>query len=205
MRVTQLLDHQQQALVDFLLAEPAPAESAESSLEKLCPLPILVDDRNRKRYHPEDAITLYCIYRDVWERKPVDKNERNMLKRRPQCGIDYPEAKLMMLCINRLAGDPMPEGPYKRYLEGEEDLDENDPVDGPWKRALDQYMERYGIVRKRVKLDHPPDAAEEKRESNQEGDEGKGKEKEGEQNIRGEEKKVGKTGQGEEETERKVL
>ncbi|KAK4112795.1 hypothetical protein N656DRAFT_752873 [Canariomyces notabilis] len=202
MRVTQLLDHQQQALVDFLLSDPASIDSSEATPTRPCPLPILVDDRNRKRYDPEDAITIHLIYRDVWERKPLDKDERNMMKRRPQCAIDYPEANLQLLRLNMAAGEPLPEGRYKRYLEGEGDLDENDVDEGPLKRALDQYMEINGIVKK-VKLEHAPGEAEEKGGTSEGGHEGKGKEKEGEKNKGAEENEVGETGQVEEETREK--
>ena len=75
-----------------------------------------------------------------------------MMKRRPQSGLDYPEARVTLLCTNRVAGVPIPEGRYKRYLEGEEDLDEENQNDGPWKRALDEYQKRFGPTKK-VKLE----------------------------------------------------
>jgi hypothetical protein len=179
-RVTQLLDRQQQALVDFLLAEPtalAPATSSQATPETSCPLPILVDDRNRTRYDAEDAHVLHGIYRDVWERKPLDKNERNMMKHRPQSGLDYPEARLDMLYTNRAAGVPVPEGRYKRYLEGEEDLDEEDRDDGPWKRALDEYKKRFGTAKK-VKLEHAHQEVADKEEVSEGVANPRGKEKE---------------------------
>jgi len=52
---------------------------------------------------------------------------------------------MMALLINGAARNPIPEGRYKRYPEGEEELDEKDLDDGPWKGTLDQYKERYGV------------------------------------------------------------
>ena len=142
MLVTQLLDHQQQALIDFLLA----ADSATAKTS--CPLPILVDDRNRVRYKNEDAIIFHRIYRDVWERSPIDKEERKREGRRPQSTLDYPGVLLTMLNINLVTGDPLPEK-QRRYLDGEEDINDDDYNDGgAWRRALDEFKERFGWEKK---------------------------------------------------------
>ncbi|KAK5656054.1 hypothetical protein OQA88_5193 [Cercophora sp. LCS_1] len=134
-RVTQLLDGQQQALVDFLLSKP------DSNMTAVVPysLPILVDDRNRTRVSPEEAVLPRGVYRDIWERRPLDRNEYNMQRRRPQSEVDYPEQSINALLINTRCGDELPEGEWKRYLDGEETLPE-----GPTKRMLDEYMDRFG-------------------------------------------------------------
>ncbi|KAM7204966.1 hypothetical protein V8F33_001207 [Rhypophila sp. PSN 637] len=138
-RITQLLDWQQQAFVDFLLAAP---DSGVSS-----PLPIIVDDRNRTRVNHWNSLTQRGIYRDIWERKPMDLDEWRHAVKRPQDQVDYPESGVEMLMINRAAGDPLPEGPLKRYLEGKESIPE-----GPTKRMFDEYKELIGRE-KRAKLD----------------------------------------------------
>ncbi|KAK4215375.1 hypothetical protein QBC37DRAFT_281739 [Rhypophila decipiens] len=138
-RITQLLDWQQQALVDFLLAEPGSGVSS--------PLPIIVDDRNRTRVNHWNALTHRGIYRDIWERRPLDMDQWRQAVKRPQDQLDYPESGVEMLMINRAAGDPLPEGPLKRYLEGKESIPE-----GPTKRMFDEYKELIGRE-KRVKLD----------------------------------------------------
>jgi hypothetical protein len=163
------------------------------------PLPILVDDRNRKRYDPEDAIIHHGVCRDVWERKPLDKNEYEMVKRRPRSGLDYPEARMMALLINGAAQNRIPEWRYKRYLEGEEELDENDLDDGPWKRTLDRYRERYGAGEK-AKLEHEPEGTEEvektekKEETNEEGGKDRGKEREEDESRAGKDKEANERG-----------
>ncbi|KAK4464058.1 hypothetical protein QBC42DRAFT_172210 [Cladorrhinum samala] len=148
-RVTQLLDWQQQALIDFLLAEPEPAAApADKNAPQVpCPLPILVDDRNRTRVDPHEALVIRGIYRDIWERKPLDRNEWQKMIRRPQGTVDYPEIGLEGLVFNKNAGVPLPEGKLKRYLEGRESVPE-----GPTKRLFDEYKEYIGRE-KRVKLD----------------------------------------------------
>ncbi|KAK1831474.1 hypothetical protein QBC39DRAFT_391243 [Podospora conica] len=123
-RVTQLLDHQQQALVDFLLSEPPPSPQAPSAspmpeAATPCPLPILVDDRNRVRVDAQVALTYRGIFRDIWERKPLTSEQLMHFYRRPQGDLDYPEAQLETLAINRAAGVPI-QGRFKRYLDGEE-------------------------------------------------------------------------------------
>lgn len=180
-RVTQLLDHQQQALVDFLLAE---SEAAAASSP--CPVPVIVDDRNRTRVSPEDALVLRGIYRDVWERPPLDSFEYRRIIRRPQAQVDYPEIGLMALVFNRVAGNPLPKGRMKRYLDGVETLSE-----GPQKRMLDEYKEYLGRE-KRAKRDVPEQVGSGVEDESEEG----GKEEENEGNKkneeRGEEKATGK-------------
>jgi len=145
-RVTQLLDGQQQAFVDFLLAKPDPAVAPGDTLPIPCPLPIIVDDRNRIRVSPEDALVLHCIYRDIWERRPLDRDEWSIAKRRPQNQVDYPESGVEALIINKVAGDAPPRM-LKRYLDGDDTLPE-----GPMKRMFDEYKELVDRDKKRMKL-----------------------------------------------------
>lgn len=80
-RVFQLIDEQQRALLDFLLSE--------SSEMPCSPLPILGDKQNRKRYDAHTAISESLIFRDIWERKPPTANDLSFYGRRPKEGIDY--------------------------------------------------------------------------------------------------------------------
>lgn len=93
LRVTQLLDHQQQALVDFLLAKPELPDPAaapgDAAVPVPCPLPILVDHHNRTRVSPEEAIVERGIYRDIWEREPEDRLGWSKARRRPRCALDF--------------------------------------------------------------------------------------------------------------------
>lgn len=198
-RVTQLLDRQQQALVDFLLAKPDPAAASSPS-----PVPTIVDDRNRTRVSAEDALVLRGIYRDIWERKPLDSFEYSTIIRRPQAPVDYPKIGFQALIFNRVAGVPLPKGKMKNYLDGVGTLPE-----GPQKRTLDEYKEYVGRE-KRAKLDVPEQAGseaegepEEGEESGKEEEEGEEGEKEGEDGGKEEEKEgKGKTEEREEEKEK---
>lgn len=185
-RVTQLLDGQQQALVDFLLAKHDPAAAPGDALPVPCPLPIIVDDRNRVRVSPEDALVLRGIYRDIWERRPLDRDEWRIAKRRPQNQIDYPESGVQALIINQVAGDP-PLRMLKRYLDGEETLPE-----GPMKRMFDEYREIADRYEKRATRDTPEEANNDAEGKAEEGAEGaKREEREGkEENERRREDKT---------------
>ncbi|KAK4644199.1 hypothetical protein QC761_302720 [Podospora bellae-mahoneyi] len=112
-RVTQLRDEQQQKLVDFLLLEDA-SKAAESS-----PLPILVDKKNLKRFKLESSIGKYGIFRDIEERKPLDREALRYLNRRPGSELDDPWAFGLMVITNIVSGNPLPAG-MKRRLEDEE-------------------------------------------------------------------------------------
>jgi hypothetical protein len=138
-RVTQLLDQQQEALVDFLLAEPGPPAASTDAPPVPGPLPVIVDDRNRTRVSPEDSLVFRGIYRDIWERKPLDRTQWYIVKRRPQDYIDYPEIMVEALVLHKAAGWSLPEGKLKRYLAGDEIL-----PDGPTKRSFDEYKEFVG-------------------------------------------------------------
>ncbi|KAK4171154.1 hypothetical protein QBC36DRAFT_340533 [Triangularia setosa] len=113
-RIAQLRDDQQQALVDFLLLKNA-SKAALSS-----PLPILVDHKNVRRANWEDSIIKHHIYRDIWERRPLNEEEMRRQKSRPQDQVDYPESLALLLAVNKAVGNPLPEGPLKRRLEAEE-------------------------------------------------------------------------------------
>jgi hypothetical protein len=92
-RYYQLRDDQQQALMDFLLAEhPDPSTS---------PLPILADGRNLVRVNEEAAI-LGHLYRDVWERKPPTAEYIRMTERCARSVVDYPEYDRLIDNINAL-------------------------------------------------------------------------------------------------------
>ncbi|KAK0670277.1 hypothetical protein QBC41DRAFT_390009, partial [Cercophora samala] len=109
-RVTQLRDEQQQTLVDFLLLEDA-SKAAEAS-----PLPILVDKQNLRRFKLEESIVKHRIFRDVWERKPLDRNAFNYLSKRPGSEIDDPWVFDLMVRVNIVSGNTLPDS-VKRHLE----------------------------------------------------------------------------------------
>ncbi|KAH7233522.1 hypothetical protein BKA59DRAFT_428116 [Fusarium tricinctum] len=99
-RVYQLRDEQQQALFDFLLQdEPSTPPS---------PLPILGDKQNRVRVDAPMAITHFHIYRDIWERKPLDIIDLRIFEKRPKDEIDYPEVGDLVRRINAQHGIPIP-------------------------------------------------------------------------------------------------
>jgi hypothetical protein len=95
-RYFQLRDEQQQAMVDFLLAEDA--SRAQS------PLPIIGDLNNRVRVDAHKAILHRRIYRDIWERVPPTPEQASFLDRRPQNGFDYPEHRDLLKSVNRTLG-----------------------------------------------------------------------------------------------------
>ena len=73
-RIYRLLDEQKQQLVQFLLSEKPSS----------CPLPIHGDRNNRIRVDPEEPISETGIYRDLWERRPleagfVDRRTRDVI------------------------------------------------------------------------------------------------------------------------------
>ncbi|KAK0752992.1 hypothetical protein B0T18DRAFT_314652 [Schizothecium vesticola] len=191
-RVTQLLDWQQQALVDFLLSKPDLTAASGDASPVPCPVPVIVDDRNRTRVSPEDALVLRGIYRDVWERKPLDSFGYRGIIRRPQAQVDYPEIGVEALVFNRAAGVPIPKGKMKDYLDGVETLPE-----GPKKRMLDEYKE-YLDREKRAKLDVPEQDENEAEDEPEEGEEGEEGVKEGEGGVK-EEGKEWKEDNGERE------
>ncbi|KAK4222242.1 hypothetical protein QBC38DRAFT_88015 [Podospora fimiseda] len=122
-RLTQLIDVQQQSLVDFLVkADPDPSSS---------PLPVIVGLQNRRRVDAEAAITDYGIFRDVWERQPLTKDEYYLWTSRPRSGLDYPEAYALMIQGNIVAGT-MSQDLKKRLMNGELDR-----LLGPDKSRLD--------------------------------------------------------------------
>ncbi|KAK4173204.1 hypothetical protein QBC36DRAFT_360516 [Triangularia setosa] len=66
----------------------------------------------------EDSIMKHHIYRDIWERRPLNEEEMRRQKSRPQDQVDYPGS--LALLVNKAAGTPLPEGPLKRRLEAQE-------------------------------------------------------------------------------------
>jgi len=98
-RVYQLRDEQQQALFDFLLQEGTSLPS---------PLPILSDKHNRVRVDAPRALTHHHIYRDIWERKPLDIFQWRIFEKRPQDEIDYPEIGETIRRINTQLGITLP-------------------------------------------------------------------------------------------------
>lgn len=86
-RICQLLDQQQDALISYLLGQRGQNPDE-------CPLPSIVGSENRVRVDPEDAIPVYKIYRDVWERgTPQHPTLRMQRYMEPCCpnSLDYPE------------------------------------------------------------------------------------------------------------------
>lgn len=63
-RIWQLLDEQKDNLVEFWLRCPTSDNKVD------CPLPILPSNRNTRRIDIRDAIPVYKVYRDLWERRP---------------------------------------------------------------------------------------------------------------------------------------
>ena len=84
LRLCQLLDEQQQALVEFLLSPSVGA----------CPCPLSASDKNRTRLDP-DVATDKKVYRDVWERAPNLNRGRGARGVGGCCPreLDYPELK----------------------------------------------------------------------------------------------------------------
>ncbi|KAI5916985.1 hypothetical protein F4810DRAFT_698415 [Camillea tinctor] len=81
-RIYRLLDNQKLQLLQFLLSEaPAPGSS---------PLPILGNQNNRRRVDPEEPADTTGIYRDLWERKPLGKNELDRRLKDAVDRIDFP-------------------------------------------------------------------------------------------------------------------
>jgi hypothetical protein len=84
--IYQLLNEQQEALLDFLLAE-----NPEDSFDSL--FPILPSSDNRVRISPEDATPVYKVYRDAWERsapREVSRRRRYLEPCDPS-PLDYPD------------------------------------------------------------------------------------------------------------------
>ncbi|KAM0321320.1 hypothetical protein ACHAPQ_009488 [Fusarium lateritium] len=98
-RVYQLRDEQQEALFDFL--------SREDPSTPPSPLPILGDKQNRIRVDAPMAITHFHIYRDIWERKPLDIIDLRIFEKRPKDELDYPEVGDMVRRINAQHGMPI--------------------------------------------------------------------------------------------------
>lgn len=109
-RYFQLRDDQQQALVNFFLAEDC--RSAP------CPLPVLGDAKNRVRVDPQEAILRRHIYRDVWDRKPPTAEAVKVQQGRPMDEVDYPEQRELLDAVNEALGVPPPPRPS--------DMQEND-------------------------------------------------------------------------------
>ncbi|KPM38672.1 hypothetical protein AK830_g7870 [Neonectria ditissima] len=98
-RVCQLRDEQQQALVDFFLSDDP---------SSVCPLPVLIDVQNQVRFDWMTAHTTDLIYRDIWERKPLERDDLNFMLRRPRADLDYPEIRQMIYHVNAQLGIPLP-------------------------------------------------------------------------------------------------
>jgi hypothetical protein len=87
-------------LFDFLLQdEPSTPPS---------PLPILGDKQNRVRVDAPTAIIHFHIYRDIWERKPLDIIVLRIFEKRPKDEIDYPEVGDLVRRINAQHGILIP-------------------------------------------------------------------------------------------------
>lgn len=83
-RIYQLTDDQKQTLLHFLLSD-------DTETPPPCPLPILGDNRNDIRVDPKEDIEETGIYRDIWERKPIDPEGRSDARFRDVfSGLDYP-------------------------------------------------------------------------------------------------------------------
>ncbi|KAK0736172.1 hypothetical protein B0T21DRAFT_288182 [Apiosordaria backusii] len=103
-RYWQLLDHQQQALIDFFLTE-SPGQATP------CPLPTLCSDENTVRIDEQFAIIQHHLYRDIWERKPSTREHLRFNANRPQDAQDYPEHVALIEPIKRQWGDDLEPDP----------------------------------------------------------------------------------------------
>jgi hypothetical protein len=81
-RIYRLLDSQKLELLQFLLSEAASPG--------ISPLPILGDENNRRRVDPEEPVETTGIYRDIWERKPLGKDELDRRLKHVIDRIDFP-------------------------------------------------------------------------------------------------------------------
>ena len=81
-RIYRLLDGQKLELLQFLLSEAPPPGSS--------PLPILGDQNNRRRVDPEEPVEITGIYRDLWERKPLGKDQLDRRLKDVIDRIDFP-------------------------------------------------------------------------------------------------------------------
>ncbi|KAI1498342.1 hypothetical protein F5X99DRAFT_431797 [Biscogniauxia marginata] len=81
-RIYRLLDSQKLELLQFLLSEaPSPGTS---------PLPILEDQNNRRRVDLKEPVETTGIYRDLWERKPLGKDQMDRRLKDVIDRIDFP-------------------------------------------------------------------------------------------------------------------
>jgi len=92
-RYYQLRDEQQQALLEFLLADTQ-SDNSPTSL-----LPIVADKSNTVRVDEEKAIFSH-FYRDIWERKPPTQEYLKFLERAPKSVGDYPEYEAFFTHLN---------------------------------------------------------------------------------------------------------
>ncbi|KAK3899210.1 hypothetical protein C8A05DRAFT_46661 [Staphylotrichum tortipilum] len=105
-RYYQLLDHLQDAMVDFFLAED-PARVP-------CPLPVLGDKSNGVRVDFWDAILHRFICRDPWECKPPSEATVEFWARRPQNELDYPEHRAVLDAVTARFGDGLGMSPNEK-------------------------------------------------------------------------------------------
>ncbi|OAA64739.1 hypothetical protein SPI_03386 [Niveomyces insectorum RCEF 264] len=75
-RIYRLRNEQRQQLLQFLLS-PLDVVASQTS----CPLPIRGDDDNRVRIDPEEPMNETGIYRDLWERKPLNDDDNDCRSR----------------------------------------------------------------------------------------------------------------------------
>ncbi|OTA98491.1 hypothetical protein M426DRAFT_17356 [Hypoxylon sp. CI-4A] len=77
-RIYQLLDDQQQRLLDFL------ALSIKRDTSEPCPLPLSYSSDNTVRIDPNEAISVYKVYRDPWERveRRIPESRRQFIRDR---------------------------------------------------------------------------------------------------------------------------
>lgn len=88
-RICQLLDDQQSQLLGFLGANNPTSADTQNG-----PLPILPSSENRTRIDQRDAIPIYKVYRDLWERVDPQQPRLRMQQYMDRCVVselDYPE------------------------------------------------------------------------------------------------------------------
>lgn len=81
-RICRLLDSQKLALLHFL--------PSEDTTTMVSPLPSLVDQKNTRRVDPEEPAETTGVYRDVWERRPLEMGELDRRLKDVIDTIDFP-------------------------------------------------------------------------------------------------------------------
>lgn len=108
-----------EALANFLLSPIQDGRTKETPKSSSEPLPIKASSVNGWRYHPDDAMSRFNIFRDRYERtEPPTKRWSNSIrsaKNWPETGY---EITLMLLEIDRRDGKPVDEAVFAEAQAG---------------------------------------------------------------------------------------